>query len=227
MRSSETDLRVQNYYTAIQGPKGLKSLEDAYSRGSVVLPVVEKLLGRKKDIRVLDLCCGYGRIAVPLAKRGYQMHGIDLLSSMIRQAKKYAAAEKVTVRWKIGDMRDLPYDDESFQRVICLWNSFNHLLLPSEQKRALKEVERVLVPGGKAYIEMMNGEKEPYRAVMTKRRPLFRDSYVAPIVLYMHDRERLRELCEAAKLSAFKIAFRKFDGRMKILLEISKPLSIA
>jgi SAM-dependent methyltransferase len=59
---------------------------------------------------VLDLTCGHCRHAIELAKRGYQVTGLDLSASHLALAHEAAAAAGVTVSWMERDMRDLPPD---------------------------------------------------------------------------------------------------------------------
>ena len=227
MRKRETasDRAVLKYYEAIGGASGLLNLEEEYSRGERVAPSIGKLIRAQRNLRVLDLCCGYGRIALPLSKMGCDVSGIDILPDMIRQAKKNARTARRKIAYRIGDMRALPYEDGSFDRIICLWNSFNHLLLRSEQKMTLREAERALAPGGRAYFEVMNGGVEPYRSALKRRPPIFRDTYTSAITLYMHDQRRLEELATAAGIRKFRTFFRRLDGRNKLFLEIQKPRS--
>jgi 2-polyprenyl-3-methyl-5-hydroxy-6-metoxy-1,4-benzoquinol methylase len=78
--------------------------------------------------RVLDAGCGYGRIALPLARAGYAVTGIDLAANLIDAARRTADAEGLTVELTVGSMTGLPYPTESFDAAICLWSAFNELL---------------------------------------------------------------------------------------------------
>ena len=57
--------------------------------------------------RVLDLACGVGRHSAPLAKRGYEMTGVDISPLFIEKAREYAASEGVDARFEVGDALDL------------------------------------------------------------------------------------------------------------------------
>ena len=70
------------------------------------------LLGLDAGARVLDLACGHGRHAIPLAKRGFDVTGYDLSEVFLERARADAEAEGVTARWVRGDMRELPFDGE-------------------------------------------------------------------------------------------------------------------
>ena len=53
--------------------------------------------------RVLDLACGVGRHSVPLAKRGYEVTGVDISPLFIEKAREYAASEGVDARFEVGE----------------------------------------------------------------------------------------------------------------------------
>jgi SAM-dependent methyltransferase len=59
-----------------------------------------QLLGMPEGSSILDLCCGHGRHAIPLAQRGYQVTGQDLSKVFLERAKKEAEARGVEVRYQ-------------------------------------------------------------------------------------------------------------------------------
>src|ERR1700752_3311047 len=110
-----SDRYVKKFYSNIGGPKGLQALETEYIRTHKVLPQIKRMLS--KTGLNLDLCCGYGRVTIPFAKAGYAMAGIDISSAMIKLAREAARRQNVAIRFVEGDMRSLPYPDQSFDRV--------------------------------------------------------------------------------------------------------------
>src|SRR5579859_3783052 len=67
-------------------------------------PVIEqwaRLLGGP----LLDVACGTGRMAIPLAAQGYQVAGVDIVPEMIAHARQKAAAQGVSVEWVVADAR--------------------------------------------------------------------------------------------------------------------------
>ena len=72
---------------------------------------------------VLDLCCGMGRHAVPLAERGYEVTGVDLSTEALAAARE-SAPQSVTLLQ--GDMRDLSFLRGEFDAVLSLWQSFGY-----------------------------------------------------------------------------------------------------
>lgn len=191
-----------------------------------LIKVVVRLL--PKDGRVLDVGCGYGRIAIPIAQLGYNIEGIDLAPNFIKEAKRRAKAEKVGVRFRVGDMRKLPYASNTFDVVLLLWSSFTELLKEKDQIRALKEVYRILKPGGLGFIEVRNGEQKNMRALLAGSR-YSREERLMHWKLngfdtmdYLHDRKSLREICHSAGMKKFKVQIKKIGGIQRIVVYLHK-----
>src|SRR5690348_2401912 len=66
------------------------------------------LLRLPEGSSILDLCCGHGRHAVELAKRGYRVTGQDLSEVFLQHARAAVEAEGVDVQWVESDMRSIP-----------------------------------------------------------------------------------------------------------------------
>ena len=101
-----------------------------------------------KELDVLDLGCGEGYFARNLKVRGARsVHGIDLSSKMIDQAREEEAREHLGISYEAGDATDLRHlGDQSFDRVVAVF-LFNYL--DREQTlQAMQAVARVLKPGG-------------------------------------------------------------------------------
>ncbi len=99
--------------------------------------------------RVLDLGCGTGRLAIPLARAGKKVTGIDGSAAMLAQARRKGAAltAAAPIRWLEGDFRD--YDlGESFDTALACAHAFQGLLTTDDQRRFLACARRHLVAGG-------------------------------------------------------------------------------
>ncbi|MBB5116673.1 DUF4178 domain-containing protein [Streptomyces eurocidicus] len=107
--------------------------------------------------RLLDLACGTGRHAVPLAGAGYRVTGADLSADYLGQARRRAAAAGRDVAFVRADMRDLgAFPDGSFDAVTNLHTSFGFFHEAAEDMRVLHEVRRVLAPGGRFLLDVVN-----------------------------------------------------------------------
>ncbi|MEK4359502.1 class I SAM-dependent methyltransferase [Paenibacillus sp. FSL M7-1455] len=103
--------------------------------------------------RVLDLCCGTGRHALALADSGYRVSGVDLSDVLLREARK--SDDRGRVEWHQADMRSLPLDG-GFDAVLNLFTSFGYFREDGEQLKVLREIYRMLKPGGRFIIDFMN-----------------------------------------------------------------------
>ena len=82
--------------------------------------------GLRPGGRVLDVCCGSGRHALPLAQRGYRVTGLDVSAEAIAHARRAAEDDGIPVDLRVGDMRTLPTDVQ-VDLAICMGNAFGYL----------------------------------------------------------------------------------------------------
>lgn len=108
--------------------------------GQLLLPAVERLALDKltPPARVLDVCCGTGRIAGALADRGYDVVGVDISIEMIR-----IAAATVPIHAVVGDARALPVRG-AFDLAISTFDSLNHFTNLEELRQVLRQVRQAL-----------------------------------------------------------------------------------
>lgn len=106
--------------------------------------------GLKKG-KILDLMCGNGRIAIPLAKMGYNVTGIDICPLFIEDAKKKAKKHGVlnNTRFIVGDIRKLSeiLKEDSFDAALNVWTSIGYYS-EKEDQEMFKTVNRLIKPGG-------------------------------------------------------------------------------
>lgn len=67
----------------------------------------------------LDIGCGLGRHSIQFAKEGFKVTSIDLSQEAIDNARKWAQDEKLDIRFLHSDMMDIPYEDNSFDCILC------------------------------------------------------------------------------------------------------------
>jgi ubiquinone/menaquinone biosynthesis C-methylase UbiE len=110
--------------------------------GPITDQVAQELVARisTRDKAILDLCCGQGSLTAMLVRSGANVVGVDFSQEMLDLAKEAAPGAEL----KRGDAGELPFDDASFDTVLC---NFGMMHLP-DQPRALSEIGRVLRPGG-------------------------------------------------------------------------------
>jgi ubiquinone/menaquinone biosynthesis C-methylase UbiE len=192
----------------------------------------DRALGRLREMltsgqRILDAGCGYGRIAIPLARSGYEVTGLDLSDALLRAARERAEQQGASVRWVRESMCRMPLPDSTFDAVLCLWSAF-HELLEEEQVQAVKEMQRVLRPGGWCLIEgpLYRPATAAEIASGQRRGPEHRLSFdiIAglPNPHYCHDAESFGRLMERAGIASFKVYEQDWAGRPRQFLWFEK-----
>jgi SAM-dependent methyltransferase len=109
---------------------------------------VGELVAARADIApgasVLDVACGTGNAAIPAARAGGRVTGLDLSPHLLEQAREGAAAAGAEIETVEGDAERLPFDDGSFDRVV---STFGHMFAPRHQPVA-DEMARVCASRG-------------------------------------------------------------------------------
>jgi ubiquinone/menaquinone biosynthesis C-methylase UbiE len=110
--------------------------------------------------KVLDVACGTGNLAIPAARVGAQVTGLDIAPNLLEQARERAAKEKLQVRFDEGDAEQLPYATEEFDVVMSM---FGAMFAPDPDATA-REMLRVCCSGGR--IAMANWTPDGFVAKM-------------------------------------------------------------
>ena len=111
-------------------------------------------IGIKSGMKVLDVACGTGNTAIPEAKRGAEVIGVDIATNLIEQARERAKAEGLNIQFDEGDVEALRYADDSFDAVATM---FGAMFAPRPDVVAA-ELARVLKPGGVLAMANWNSE---------------------------------------------------------------------
>lgn len=141
------------------GP-GYLALYDDYlaERTPAEIDRLEALLALRPPLRIVDLPCGQGRHAIELARRGYDVTGVDLSPFLLKVADERARADGVRVRWLAGDMRQ-PIAGERFDVVLNLFTSLGYFADEADDRKVVDAAAAMLVPGGRFLLEVINGER--------------------------------------------------------------------
>lgn len=102
---------------------------------------------------VLDLACGAGRHLAEFARRNVPAVGLDLSLPLLERAREFNPA---VVR---GDMRHLPFADQTFSLVASFFTSFGYFSDPEEDRAVVREVRRVLSHGGSFAFDFLNARR--------------------------------------------------------------------
>lgn len=106
---------------------------------------------------VLDAGGAAGRYAIWLADHGYDVTLTDVSETQLEIAREkvdeHGVADRVRVEY--GDLRDLPFEDRTFDAVMALGGPLSHVIDPEEREEAVRELRRVAVPGAPAFVSVM------------------------------------------------------------------------
>jgi SAM-dependent methyltransferase len=116
-----------------------------------------KLLKLESPAKVLDLCCGPGRHSLELARRGFNVTGVDRTGVYLRRAQKQAAGEGLKIEFVQEDMRQF-CRPKAFDLTLNLFTSFGYFKSPAEDRRVLVNVHKSLKPGGRLVMDLMGKE---------------------------------------------------------------------
>ncbi|HOK35332.1 MAG TPA: class I SAM-dependent methyltransferase [Candidatus Pacearchaeota archaeon] len=117
------------------------------------LPKIVNFFIQKGVRKILDLGCGTGRHLVYLAKKGFDVYGIDNSENGIKIAKNWLKKENLKAHFKISDIyKTLPYKNDFFDAVIST-QALHHNKIENIRK-LIKEIERILKPKGLIFVTL-------------------------------------------------------------------------
>jgi ubiquinone/menaquinone biosynthesis C-methylase UbiE len=142
---------------------------ERYLVPALFLPWAEELLRRaapQPGERVLDVACGTGAVTrqvPPLVGATGTVVGLDLSPAMLDVARALPAPPGPTIAWREGSAVALPFPDAAFDLVLCQQG----LQFFPDRPRALREMRRVLAPGGRVVLSVSRGlERQPVYAAL-------------------------------------------------------------
>lgn len=118
---------------------------------------VIRLLELSPGAHILDLCCGPGRHALEMARRGFRVTGVDRTSAYLEQARQQAAAKGLDIEFVLADMRAFRRP-EAFDGAVNLYTSFGYFEDPDDDLQVIRNLYTSLKPGGRLVMEMMGKE---------------------------------------------------------------------
>jgi len=105
-----------------------------------------------RELKVLDIGCGGGYLSEELARKGFQVTGIDPSKETIICAQKHAQDNNLNINYIHGYAENLPFEPKSFSIILCC-DVLEHV---SDLKKVIEEISRVLTPGGIFFFETLN-----------------------------------------------------------------------
>lgn len=165
--------------------------------------------------KVLDVCCGYGRLTLPLLRRQVEVTGVDVSETLLRTGVALFRRSDLGARPFVGgSLTRLPFAGGSFDFAFCVWASFHFLVTQADQQQALSEMHRVLRPGGRILIEgPLHEDTGPTKVV-----PFSRGSYhYRPVTV-----DEMRALAAQSLFTTFKVEPQMLAGSIRMLAVLSK-----
>ena len=143
------------------------NIYDGMNTGLSDLQFYKRWLPESKDTRILELCCGSGRLTLPIARAGYDITGVDYTPSMLEQAKTKASLAGLKINFIEADIRTLDLQ-EKYDFIFIPFNSIHHLYTNEDLFEAFQVVKNHLKDGGLFLLDCFNpniqyivdGEKE-------------------------------------------------------------------
>jgi tRNA (uracil-5-)-methyltransferase TRM9 len=142
----------------------MSTMQDTYDRiaaswynfrhRTIFQAALENLAKRWQRGRLLNVGCAHGPDFPPFAK-DFELYGVDVSGKMLELARKYATKYNFNVNLTQADARELPFADSYFDFSIAV-ATYHHIEGEAERLKALKELYRVLKPGGEAFITAWN-----------------------------------------------------------------------
>jgi SAM-dependent methyltransferase len=111
------------------------------------LPFYSYWLKQKNPGNILELCCGTGRLTIPLCQEGMRITGVDIDKSMLDEAKTKSAENSLNIPFIESDMRHLKLN-QIFDAIFIPFNSIHHLYTNSDLFLTLKSAQDHLDPDG-------------------------------------------------------------------------------
>lgn len=127
-------------------------------------PFLDRVASRHPGGRALDLGCGTGVVTLRLARRGFDVAGVDHSPEMLAIARRKLAQDGLAAGLVTGDVRSLPFSDGEFVCVTVqgLLHHLEHL------EPCLREADRVLAPGGFLFVSEPTRDPTPLKRLLVR-----------------------------------------------------------
>lgn len=140
--------------------------KETFTQGTVgEVDFIESEINFDKTKKILDIGCGTGRHAIELAKRGYQVTGVDLSESQLKRAAEKAEDASVDVRFLQRDARDLNFNREFDLAIMICEGAFPLMETDEMNFKILENAANALTSGGKIILTTLNALFPLYHSV--------------------------------------------------------------
>jgi SAM-dependent methyltransferase len=193
---------------------------------TLAFPILDRvwLSGIAPGSRILDVCCGTGRLACLLSLRGYRVTGIDDSAAMIEHARENAP----TAEFRVCDATHF-HAAEEFDAATSTFDSVNHILTLDRLEAVFRNIAASLVPGGAFVFDALS--ESAYQTRWTELFSIVRDDHVLTFGGEGYDPQARIAHCEMTMFRLMNGAWRRSDTvireRCHTLPEIDAALGSA
>lgn len=177
----------------------------------------------------LDLGCGPGRHAIPLARRGFRVTAVDLSPFHLARARDHAARAHVNVELVQSDMRAFVRAD-AFDLMLSIFTSFGYFEDPADDRRVLDNVRRSLRPGGVLVMDVAGKERVARVLRPTQSQRAADGALLVQRHQIVDDWTRVRNewtVVRDGRARTFEFSVRMYSGQeLKVLLEAAGFASV-
>ena len=180
---------------------------------------------RRCQSPILELACGTGRVAIPLAEAGFEVHGVDLSEQMLAVCRDKIEERGLgeRIRLILANMTSFDLPRKDFTLAYIALRSFMHLLSQEEQLACLQQVIKHLRPGGYFIVTVIAPDVErlaqkPMGAFGVRR------EFELPNGHRVVRMDRLVQHDIVRQIRQFELKFEEFDSRGTLVCERLVPL---
>lgn len=148
---------MKKWYEELFENYAIKYDNESFTQGTIgECDFLEKEIEYNKEVKILDIGCGTGRHSIELAKRGYNVVGVDLSESMLQRAKEKAAEQNLEIVFQKEDARKLPYLNQFDLIIILCEGGFSLMETDQMNFQILQNAANALKPKGKLIFTALN-----------------------------------------------------------------------
>jgi 2-polyprenyl-3-methyl-5-hydroxy-6-metoxy-1,4-benzoquinol methylase len=151
-------LAMKQWYEELFQNYSDKYDDESFTKGTVgEVDFIENEIACNKSCKILDIGCGTGRHSVELARRGYNVTGIDLSESMIKKAKSLAQKENLKIDFLLKDARNFSFDEPFDLAIMLCEGAFPLMETDAMNFSIIKNAFSSLKSDGKLILTTLNG----------------------------------------------------------------------
>jgi 2-polyprenyl-3-methyl-5-hydroxy-6-metoxy-1,4-benzoquinol methylase len=159
-------MNKKQWYELLFENYGQKYDAESFTQGTAgECDFIENELKSDKSLKILDVGCGTGRHSIELAKRGFDVTGIDLSESQLARAREKAETNNLKIDFRKEDARNLPFSDEFHVAIMLCEGGFPLMETDEMNYGILRSVTKSLKKDGKFIFTTLNGLFPLYHSV--------------------------------------------------------------